>query len=125
MNSEKLKNEVHDYWDAESCGTDVATADKHSLEYFEEIEEYRYRVEPEIMPFAQFSRWHGKKILEVGVGAGSDFIQWVRSGAKAHGIDLTKEGIENVQKRLEVYGLQCDDLRVGDAENIPHQGQCF
>lgn len=125
MSSTELKDEVREYWDRQSCGTDVAVSSKYSREYFEEIEQYRYDVEHEIMPFAQFSRWHGKKVLEVGVGAGTDFLQWVRSGAIAYGIDLTTEGIENVRHRLDVYGLQCKDLRIGDAENIPHEDNSF
>lgn len=120
-----LKQDVKSYWNKQSCGTDVAVSEKFSRSYFEEIEEHRYRVEEEIMPFAQFTRWHGKKVLEAGVGAGTDFLQWVRAGAIAHGIDLTEEGIAHVQHRLEVYGLQCEDLRVGDAENIPHQDNYF
>lgn len=124
-NPESLKEGVHDYWNRQSCGTDVAHSEKYSKEYFEEIEEYRYRIEPEIMPFAQFTRWHGKSVLEVGVGAGSDFLQWVRAGARAHGIDLTQEGIDNVRHRLDVYGLECEDLQIGDAENLPHPDNTF
>lgn len=121
----ELKQDVKDYWNRQSCGTDVAQSEKFSRAYFEEIEEYRYKIEEEIMPFAQFTRWHNKKVLEVGVGAGSDFLQWVRAGAIAHGMDLTEEGIDHVRHRLEVYGLECEDLRVGDAENIPHPDNSF
>lgn len=119
------KASVHAYWNKESCGTDVTIAQKFTKQYFEDIEEYRYSFEPEIMPFAQFSRAHGKSVLEVGVGAGTDFIQWVRSGAIAYGIDLTEEGIANVQNRLKQYELTCQDLRVGDAENLPYPSNHF
>lgn len=121
----ELKESVRSYWNQQSCGTDIATSEKFSQEYFEEIEEHRYAMEPEIMPFAQFTRWRGAKMLEVGVGAGTDFLQWVRAGTKAHGIDLTQEGIDHVRHRLDIYGLECEDLRVGDAENIPHEDDSF
>lgn len=114
-----LKNDVHAYWNKASCGTLVTAKPKHSKEYFDEIEEWRYQEEPDIFEFAQFTRFHGKKVLEVGVGAGTDFIQWARAGAVAHGIDLTEEAIQNVRERLEVYGLTCAELRVADAENLP------
>ena len=125
MSQSDLKEGVRSYWNRQSCGTDIAQSEKFSREYFEEIEEFRYAQEPEIMPFAQFTRWRGKKVLEVGVGAGTDFLQWVRAGALAHGMDLTQEGIDHVQNRLAVYGLECEDLRVGDAENIPHASNSF
>ncbi|WP_299812958.1 class I SAM-dependent methyltransferase [Tardiphaga sp.] len=74
--------------------------------------------------FAQFTRHAGQQVLEVGVGAGADFLQWVRAGVYAHGIDLTNEAILNVQKRLLVYGLAAADLCIGDSE-LPSPDNTF
>ena len=120
-----LKAQVKAYWNRESCGTDVAASDKFTRQYFDEIEEHRYTVEPEIFSFAQFTRYYGRKILEVGVGAGTDFLQWVRAGAKAHGVDLTEEAVEHVRRRLGVYGLSAEEIRVADAENLPFPDNTF
>ena len=123
-NSE-LKSEVKAYWNKESCGTGVTSEDKFTRQYFDEIEAYRYSVEPEIFSFAQFTRYHGKKILEVGVGAGTDFLQWVRAGTQAYGVDLTEEAVEHVKNRLEIYGLKAEDVKVSDAENLPFPDNTF
>ena len=125
MDNEQLKEEVRSYWNKSSCGTEHTDQKKFSQNYFQEIEFSRYKVEPEIFAFAQFSRFYKKKILEVGVGAGTDFVQWVRSGAKAYGIDLTQEAIENVQARLELDELKAEEIRVADAENLPYQDNFF
>jgi ubiquinone/menaquinone biosynthesis C-methylase UbiE len=125
MNEQKLKQHVHDYWNEQSCGTEHTKERKHTLSYFEDIEEFRYRIEPEIFSFAQFTRFHGKKVLEVGVGAGTDFVQWARAGAEAHGIDLTQEAIDNTQKRLALQGLKAAQLQRADAENIPYADNYF
>lgn len=125
MKSESLKQEVRDYWNEESCGTKFTQAEKFTRPYYDEIEEHRYRVEPEIFSFAQFTRFHGKQMLEVGVGAGSDFTQWVRAGTRAHGIDLTPEAVEHVQRRLELYGLKAEEVSVSDAENIQYPDNKF
>ena len=58
--ADRLKEQVREYWDRASCGTQVATGPKFSREYFEQIETHRYRLEPEIHAFAQFTRAHGK-----------------------------------------------------------------
>lgn len=125
MNHDLLKKEVHNYWNKESCGTWITKKAKFSKEYFDEIEQYRYTVEPIIFSFAQFTRFHGKKILEVGTGAGTDFLQWVRAGTDAFGIDLTQEAIENTKKRLECYNLKAADLKCSDAENLPFPDDTF
>jgi len=125
MNNEQLKKEVKNYWNQASCGTEFINETKFSKKYFEEIEQFRYTIEPEIFSFAQFSRFHEKKVLEVGVGAGSDFLQWVRSGAQAHGIDLTQEAIDNVTHRLKLYELEAHELQVADAEHLPYENNSF
>ncbi|MDP1571855.1 MAG: class I SAM-dependent methyltransferase [Vicinamibacterales bacterium] len=120
-----LKAAVRTYWERESCGTHVAGSEKFTRAYFDEIERYRYAVEPEIFSFAQFTRHHGERLLEVGVGAGSDFLQWARAGCRVHGIDLTEEAIDHVRHRLAVYGFEAEDLRVADAEHLPYDDGTF
>lgn len=121
MNPDKtyLKKELHDFWNKQACGTADIDNEKYTYDYFENIEKHRYELQPEIFNFAQFTRYHNKKVLEVGVGAGTDFLQWVRTGAEAYGIDLTSESVEHVKRRLELYGLSCKELLVADAEDLP------
>lgn len=125
MEKNQLKKEVAKHWNKASCGTEFIKKQKFSEEYFQEIEDFRYKIEPEIFSFAQFSRFYGKKILEVGVGAGTDFAQWVRSGALAYGIDLTQEAIDNTTQRFFLQGLQAQELKVADAENLPYPDNFF
>lgn len=125
MKTEELKSEVARYWNQASCGTDHIQEAKFSRSYFEKIEEHRYRVEPEIFSFAQFTRFSNQKVLEVGIGAGTDFLQWVRAGAVAYGIDLTEEALDNVKHRLDLYGLKAQEIRVADAEKNPYPSHFF
>lgn len=123
--ADDLKRRVADYWSNKTCQTSVATAPQFTREFYEQIENYRAKDEPEIAGFAEFTRYRGKEVLEVGVGAGTDFIQWARSGAKAHGVDLTPEAIQHTTARLETYGLTCESLRVADAERLPFPDESF
>src|SRR5213593_3907579 len=101
--SESLKMQVREFWNRARCDTHGAACGKLSRAYVEGIENYRYFDQPFIHSFAQFSRYHGKKVLEVGFGAGTDFIQWLRVGARASGIDLTQEAYENLSNRIRAY----------------------
>ncbi len=113
------------FWENKSCGVEFSKSEKYSLKYFEEIEQHRYLTEPEIFSFAQFTRFYGKKVLEVGYGAGTDFIQWIRAGARTYGIDITKEGYNHLINRLNVYNLKAEEIQIADCENIPYPNNFF
>jgi ubiquinone/menaquinone biosynthesis C-methylase UbiE len=123
--SSTLKNNVHDFWQEQTCGTDLTTEQKYSKKYFDSIEEERYVRCPEVFSFAQFTRYRGKRILEIGIGAGTDFVQWVRAGASASGIDLTEEAIQHTKERLALEGLRAEELSVADCENLPYPDASF
>jgi ubiquinone/menaquinone biosynthesis C-methylase UbiE len=121
----ELKEQVREFWDNETCGTFLTDKDKFTKEYFEDIERTRYKMQPEIHDFAEFEKAKNKKVLEIGVGAGTDFLQWVRNGANAYGLDLTQQAIEHVRHRLSLYDLQAKEFKVGDAENLPFESNEF
>ncbi len=124
--NEELKEQVRDFWNQLSCDTQVASSEKFSLDYFRQIESFRYLDQPFIHAFAQFTRYHKKRVLEVGFGAGTDFIQWLRAGARATGIDLTAEALANLTERIRVYDLpDPDQILVADAEHLPFESNSF
>ena len=115
-----LKSAVADFWNAEPCGTRYLTPsfdfDAHAAE--------RYRLEPYIADFAQFSSSAGQRVLEIGVGMGADYSRWLAAGARATGIDLSTESLARAAARCRRMGLQAD-LRQGDAENLPFADRTF
>jgi SAM-dependent methyltransferase len=121
-----LKDAVRDHWERETCGTRYGTSGERRR-YFEEIEESRYRIEPYIPGFARFEEGRALRVLEIGVGAGSDFSQWVKNGAIATGVDLTEAAIRLTRKHLETLELDTSrvDLRVADAEKLPFEAASF
>ncbi len=122
-----MNEAVRQYWEREPCGTSPAVTDHltpGTREWSERIEERRYLLEPFIHSLAQFTRHRGKEVLEVGVGAGTDHLQWARAGAVCHGVDLTDAAIQTTRERLGLYGLQ-SDLRRIDAERLPFEDRTF
>lgn len=122
-----LNDEVRAFWEREPCGTGdtiVGDTTPGTREWYEAVEEHRYRVEPFIHSVAQFTRHHGKTLLEVGVGAGTDHLQWARAGAVCHGVDLTEAAIETTRRRFEIYGLRTE-LKHIDAETLPYPDATF
>jgi ubiquinone/menaquinone biosynthesis C-methylase UbiE len=123
----KLTDEVRAFWEATPCGTSghiVGEAGPLSPAWFERVEDYRYAQEPFIHAFAQFTRHRGKRLLEVGVGAGTDHLQWARAGAICHGVDLTDAAIETTRARLAHYGFS-SQLQRTNAEALPFPDASF
>jgi ubiquinone/menaquinone biosynthesis C-methylase UbiE len=119
-----LKEEVRRYWEDKPCNTDYTTKREGSIEWSDEMEERRYANEPFVHAFAQFTRWRGKRVLEIGCGAGTDCLQFARAGADMCAIDITGRAAKITQKRLAVNGVSAS-IGVGDAEMLPFEDCVF
>ena len=97
---------VQSYWNARPCNIRHSGKPIGTKEYFDEVEKRKYFVEPHIPAFAQFERWKGKKVLEVGCGIGTDTINFARAGADVTAVDLSDESLKIAKKRAEVFGLE-------------------
>jgi len=121
---DELKKVIQEYWQNNPCGTQFGKNKEDIKQYFSEIEEHRYSVEPFIHSFGQFTRWRGKRVLEVGVGAGTDHIQFGRAGALVTGIDFTSAATDLTKKRFEIEELE-SRLCQADAEILPFRDGSF
>ena len=97
---------VRDYWDARPCNLRHSPAPVGTKDYFDQVEARKYFVEPHIPGFAEFERWRGKKVLEIGCGIGTDTINFARHGATVTTVDLSERSIELARKRAAVFGVE-------------------
>jgi 2-polyprenyl-3-methyl-5-hydroxy-6-metoxy-1,4-benzoquinol methylase len=96
---------VRDYWNRRPCNVRHSQASPGTRTYFDQVEERKYLVEPHILRFAQFGRWDGKRVLEIGCGIGTDTINFARAGASVTAVDLSVNSLDLARKRAEIYGL--------------------
>ena len=99
-------NEVISFWDNRPCNINHSRSEQGTKKYFREITEKKYKVEPHILPFANFEEWGGKRVLEIGCGLGTAAQSFAEAGAIYTGIDLSPKSLELAQKRFEVFNLE-------------------
>ncbi len=117
--SETSIEDVRQYWDRRPCNIRHSPQPVGTRAYFDEVEARKYFVEPHIPRFAEFERWRGKKVLEIGCGIGTDTVNFARHGAEVTAVDLSANSLEVARKRVDVYGL-ADRVRFfsGSAEEL-------
>jgi len=103
--SSNLEEKIRRYWNTQPCNIKHGTSDIGTAEFFREVSERRYRVEPHIAEFAGFHLWAGKRVLEIGCGIGSDSEEFAKHGAEYVGIDLSDQSIALCRQRFETLEL--------------------
>jgi len=96
---------VRAYWDRRPCNLRHSSAPVGTREYFDEVEARKYFVEPHIPGFAQFQRWAGKRVLEIGCGIGTDAVSFARAGAEYTAIELSETTLALARQRFDIFGL--------------------
>lgn len=120
------KEEIREYWGNKQPSLWYSKKNYGSKEYYDEVEQMRYnKYYPYIPKIAEFDLHKGENILEVGVGMGIDFKQYVKNGSICYGIDLTEGSIKETRKLLEAYGLEANYLKAMDSENLEFQDGAF
>jgi len=111
--------EVRAFWDRRPCNLRHSPAPVGSLQWSQEVTGRKYFVEPHIPGFADFERWRGKRVLEIGCGIGTDTLQFLKHGAHIDASDLSSESLRILKLRLQSH-LECDDPaeRIADEPNL-------
>jgi ubiquinone/menaquinone biosynthesis C-methylase UbiE len=120
------KEDVKQYWNVASCGEAYlgATEDPYSA-----VRASRYVLIPDLPKYADFSSAAGKDVLEIGVGLGTDFVNWLRNRPRTlTGVDLTPRAIAHTRAHIVRSGLGAIPgvrLLEADAEALPFPDDSF
>ncbi len=108
---------VKKFWDSRPCNIRHSPSEVGTLQYFQEVEARKYFVEPHIPGFAEFDKWRGKRVLEIGCGIGTDTISFAKAGARVTAVDLSEQSLALAKKRAALYGLDVK-FYCADAEQL-------
>ena len=116
--SEEARIQAQKLWNEVPCG-DVVDAPEGSLDYFLQVETLRYRIQGWQHDYFRFKDFKGKKILEIGVGQGTDQAQFAKAGAICNGIDITQRHLDLTALNFKMRGFKTN-LQRADATQNPH-----
>jgi SAM-dependent methyltransferase len=121
---------VREFWNAHPCGDQMVGglhneyADDYER-FFAAYDAWRYDQEGHIPACLDRFNFRDQRVLEIGLGQGTESEQLIRRGAHWSGLDLTRESVERVRARLELRSLPYENLLHGSALDIPWPNGSF
>jgi len=74
---------------------------QNTAQYWADIDHYRYvQYAPWMRTTFPYDAHHGRHILEIGVGLGTDLMQFARGGSRCVGVDLNFRHLELTRQRF-------------------------
>ncbi len=121
---------VQSFWQDHACG-DAQVGGLHEgfrddyEKFFTDYDRFRYQNESHLPACLDALNVAGKRVLEIGLGEGSDSERLIRQGASWSGLDLTTESVERVRARLTLRELPYEELRQGSVLSLPFADDTF
>jgi SAM-dependent methyltransferase len=124
------EEEIQRFWNTHPCGDaqigGLDDAFRRDYEaFFRRYDDFRYSREKHIPACLDAAGFAGKRVLEIGLGQGSDSEQIIRRGAIWSGLDITRASVERVKARLSLRELPYETLCQGSALDLPFADHSF
>ena len=119
-----MQQDIVKYWNVQPPFKAQTEHPEGSLEWYQSITSHRHQVVPYLRDWATYDAYEGKRILEIGCGAGTDLCSFAAKGAIVTGIDITDKAVELTRKRLDVEGLTGTVVKY-DGNHLPFPDDSF
>jgi SAM-dependent methyltransferase len=116
--------DVRDYWNRHIHDLEITTHPVGSPGFFADLDQYHFEKLHHLLELVNFNGYAGRRVLEVGCGAGTDLARFAKGGAIVSGVDLSSSAIALARSNFEQQGLQAD-LREADGEHLPFADDSF
>jgi len=115
---------VREYWDTHIHDLEISTHAPGTAGFFADLDEYHFEKLHHLLRLVPFDGMRGRRVLDVGCGAGVDLLRFAKGGAIATGVDISPSAIALARKNAAFQQLDVD-LQVADAEHLPFPDGTF
>jgi len=115
---------VRDYWNHHIHDLDISTNAPGTREFFADLDQYHFEKLHHLPRLIDFTAYRGRKVLDVGCGAGTDLVRFAKGGAIVSGVDLSSAAVALARQNFAQQGLAAD-LREADGETLPFEDAAF
>jgi glycosyltransferase involved in cell wall biosynthesis/ubiquinone/menaquinone biosynthesis C-methylase UbiE len=124
--ADAYKGQAQNQWNNNPVGSETThAAQPNTLEWFQEVERYRYETYAPWMPrVMEFAKHAGEQVLEVGGGMGTDLAQFAKNGAVVTDVDLSGGHLEIARENFRLRALDGRFVH-HDAESLPFENDTF
>lgn len=117
-------NAVREYWNAHIHDLEITRHPVGSPGFFADLDEYHFDKLHHLLRLVPFDGVPGRRVLEVGCGAGTDLVRFARGGARVVGVDVAASAIALARQNVAFQGLNAA-LVEGDGEALPFPAEAF
>lgn len=115
---------IAEFWDTHPCGEDFIS-ESEGADFFRQADRIKNQLEPHISNNLRKYDFHGKRILEIGLGQGCEAQKIIQGGGIYNGIDITPESVRRVKDRCRIFSLPYESIQVMNAESMKFEDGSF
>ena len=103
--------DVRAYWNQHIHDLDISREAPGTPGFFADLDQYHFEKLHHLLRLVDFEGYRGKRVLDVGCGAGTDLVRFARAGAIVSGVDLSAAAVwrpkatQNIVMRLSAAAL--------------------
>lgn len=119
-----LTRAVREYWNRHIHDLEISRHEPGSAGFFEDLDQYHFEKLHHLLRLVDFDGYRGRRVLEVGCGAGVDLLRFARGGAVVTGVDTSGAAIDLARRNLALHAVP-GSLLVADGEALPFDDASF
>ena len=116
--------DVRYYWNEHIHDLEISREAPGSRAFFADLDQYHFEKLHHLLRLVDFDGYRGKRVLDVGCGAGTDLVRFAKGGALVSGVESSPSAVALARQKFSQQGLVAD-LREADGEHLPYADGTF